>query len=117
MLALRASSQHLLGFLGRRTFSQSAARQNYEATIQNLLIHKDTRVLCQGLTGKTVSAIIIPRKRKLTRDIQGTFHVKEALEYGTNMVGGVSPSKAGQTHLGLPVFGSVKEVRVHTYFY
>ncbi|EKM61238.1 uncharacterized protein PHACADRAFT_180382 [Phanerochaete carnosa HHB-10118-sp] len=81
-----------LAYAGRRTFSQSAARQNYEATIQNLLIHKDTRVLCQGLTGKT-----------------GTFHVKEALEYGTNMVGGVSPSKAGQTHLGLPVFGSVRE--------
>ena len=39
---------------GRRAFSRSAARQNYEATIQNLLIHKDTRVLCQGITGKTV---------------------------------------------------------------
>ena len=39
---------------GRRAFSRSAARQNYEATIQNLLIHKDTKVLCQGITGKTV---------------------------------------------------------------
>lgn len=77
---------------GRRAFSSSASRKSYDDTIKNLLIHKDTRVLCQGLTGKT-----------------GTFHVREALAYGTNMVGGVSPKKAGQTHLGLPIFGSVAE--------
>ncbi|KAH9982568.1 succinate-CoA ligase [Lactifluus volemus] len=77
---------------GRRAFSQSATRRSYESTIRNLLVHKDTKVLCQGFTGKT-----------------GTFHVKEALAFGTKMVGGVSPKKAGQTHLGLPVFGSVKE--------
>jgi len=77
---------------GRRTFASSTSRRSYDDTIQNLLIHKDTKVLCQGFTGKT-----------------GTFHVREALAYGTRMVGGVSPKKAGQTHLGLPVFGSVRE--------
>jgi len=77
---------------GRRAFSQSALRRSYESTISNLRIGKDTKVLCQGFTGKTA-----------------TFHITEALAYGTNMVGGVSPKKAGQTHLGLPVFGSVKE--------
>ncbi|KAE9401876.1 succinate-CoA ligase [Gymnopus androsaceus JB14] len=75
-----------------RKFSQSASRKGYEATIQNLLINRETKVICQGLTGKA-----------------GTFHAQEALDYGTKMVGGVSPKKAGQIHLGLPVFGSVKE--------
>ncbi|KAF5375079.1 hypothetical protein D9758_000372 [Tetrapyrgos nigripes] len=86
------AGQSLVRSAGRRPFSQSATRKSYDDTIRNLLINKDTRVLCQGLTGKT-----------------GTFHVKEALAFGTNMVGGVSPKKAGQTHLGLPIFGSVKE--------
>lgn len=66
----------------KRSFSKNA----------NVWINKDTRVICQGFTGK-----------------QGTFHSEQAIAYGTKMVGGVTPKKGGSTHLGLPVFNTVQE--------
>ncbi|MCX7589213.1 MULTISPECIES: succinate--CoA ligase subunit alpha [unclassified Phenylobacterium] len=63
----------------------------------SILIGKDTRVICQGITGA-----------------QGTFHTEQAIAYGTKMVGGVTPGKGGQTHVGLPVFDTVQEAVVQT---
>ena len=62
-----------------------------------VLVNKDTKVICQGITGS-----------------QGTFHTEQAIAYGTQMVGGVTPGKGGSSHLGLPVFDSVHDAVAKT---
>lgn len=63
----------------------------------SVLVNKDTRLICQGFTGQ-----------------QGTFHSEQAIAYGTKMVGGVTPGKGGEKHLGLPVFDTVLEAKDET---
>ena len=60
----------------------------------SVLVNSNTRLICQGFTGS-----------------HGTFHSEQAIKYGTNLLGGVTPKKGGQKHLGLPVFNSVKEAK------
>ncbi len=63
----------------------------------SVLVNKNTKVICQGFTGK-----------------EGTFHSEQAIAYGTKMVGGVTPGKGGETHLGLPVYDTVLQAREKT---
>lgn len=78
-------------------FTTSVRFASYESTRKNLKLNSNSKVICQGFTGK-----------------QGTFHSQQALEYGTKLVGGVSPGKGGRQHLNLPVFNSVKEAKAAT---
>ena len=87
------TSAFLSSEMSQTVTARLSAASGYDKTNRNMLLTKETKVICQGFTGK-----------------QGTFHSRQAIEYGTNMVGGVSPGKGGKEHLGLPVFNSVKEV-------
>ena len=63
----------------------------------SILVNKNTKLICQGFTGS-----------------HGTFHSEQAIKYGTQLVGGVTPKKGGQKHLGLPVFNTVEEAKAVT---
>jgi len=82
-----------LSNFSRRTFNPFANSFNRQFSAA-VFVDKNTRLICQGFTGK-----------------QGTFHSEQAIEYGTNMVGGITPGKGGQTHLDLPVFNTVQEAK------
>ena len=117
--------------VAQRTIPQLQASRRYsnlyDGTIPNLRVNKDTRVIFQGLymlsyDSRLPANIKVRLHRKSCRrtDVllpvqlltcfQATLNAKDTIAYGTNIVGGVSPGKGGQTHLDLPVFDSVTEV-------
>eukprot|EP00746_Dinoflagellata_sp_MGD_P163650 gnl/MRDRNA2_/MRDRNA2_91816_c0_seq1.p1 gnl/MRDRNA2_/MRDRNA2_91816_c0~~gnl/MRDRNA2_/MRDRNA2_91816_c0_seq1.p1 ORF type:complete len:320 (+),score=74.25 gnl/MRDRNA2_/MRDRNA2_91816_c0_seq1:83-1042(+) len=81
----------------RRALQSAAAPNVRHSSSAKVFIDENTKVICQGLTGK-----------------QGTFHSTQAIEYGTKMVGGVNPKKAGSEHMGLPIFANATEARKQT---
>jgi len=87
---LTNTSSRIVASLSNAARKSNAVRSM--SSTANVWVDKNTRVICQGFTGK-----------------QGTFHTEQAIEYGTKMVGGVTPGKGGQTHLDLPVFNTVAE--------
>ncbi|KAK3225766.1 hypothetical protein Dsin_005628 [Dipteronia sinensis] len=98
-IASRKPSSSSSSLLSSSSASAASQSRHYAAAAAQpaVFVDKNTRIICQGITGKN-----------------GTFHTEQAIEYGTKMVGGVTPKKGGTEHLGLPVFNTVAEAKAET---
>lgn len=79
------------------TNKAASVLQQSQSTSSGVFVDKNTKVICQGITGKN-----------------GTFHTQQCIDYGTQMVGGVTPGKGGSSHLGIPVYDSVEQAKRET---